>query len=105
MNREDRAKQFLPFEALNGLGAELKRRREKTYATKKRIISEEKRQEISDVLAKISKNVKVSVIFYAEGKYLSLEGIVSDISYISKFIQIDEGKIFFDDVYDLEIIE
>lgn len=105
MNREDRAKQFLPFESLNGLGLELKRRREKAYATKKRTISEEKRQQISEVLAKTVKGSKISVIFYNDGKYLSLEGSVFELNTIYKYIQIGDGKIYFDDVYDIEIID
>ena len=105
MNREDRAKQFLPFEALNGLGAELRRRREKTYSTKKRVISEEKRQEISEVLSKIERGTKIDLIFYSDGKYLSLQAVVTEISFIYKYLQIGDGKIYFDDVYDIEIYQ
>lgn len=104
MNREDRAKQFLPFEALNGLGAELRRRREKAYSTKKRLISEEKRQQISEVLSKIEKGSKIDLIFYNDGKYISLQGRASEISFIYKYLQVGDGKIYFDDIYDVEII-
>ena len=105
MNREDRAKQFLPFDALNGLTAELKRRAEKVYRVEKRTPSEEKLKEISELFLRIEKGSKIRVVFYCDGKYLSLEGVVKERNVIYKYLKIEDGKIFFEDIYDVEIIE
>ena len=47
MNREDRAKQFLPFDALKGLREELKRREEIALRTERRQLSEEESERLS----------------------------------------------------------
>ena len=62
LTRLERAKQFLPFEALNGLKEEL-RRREVQY-TEKKELSEEKREELQETLQELSPGEHVIVTYY-----------------------------------------
>ena len=55
VNREDRAKQFAPFDALKGLQEELRKREERLTRIQKRELSEETQAEIGKELIKIRK--------------------------------------------------
>ncbi len=103
MNREDRAKQFAPFEALRGLREALYKKEKEVERLKKLEISEEKIQEIQKVLLKISKGDFVKVNYFENGDYLEKNGRIlkKDLSY--KYIDVSGQKIFFDDIYEISI--
>ena len=105
MNRQDRAKQFQPFDALKGLQEELQIRAERRTRVKKKTLSEDQIEKISRVLSRISAGCKVAICFYSKGHYLTIEGYVSEISQIYEYIKIGNEKIFFDDIYKIAIIE
>ena len=46
MNREERAKQFMPFDALKGLNEELRRREAKMLREEKRVLFEEEAEKL-----------------------------------------------------------
>ena len=103
MFREERAKQFMAFDALKGLREALEEKEKVTLREHKRELSEEDTQKISVELKKIIKGSKIKVVFYCFGKYESVCGIVEKIDKHGAFISIDENKIFFDDIYEIEI--
>ena len=105
MNRTERAKQFMPFDALKGLQEELRIREERRTRVKKIELSEERMDEISSTLAKVERYAKVSVQFYHNGHYLKIESEVSEINSIYRFIKLGDTKIYFDDIYSIDIIE
>lgn len=104
MNREDRAKQFAPFEALGGLREALRQVELELERVEKQEVSEDRAAKISKVLNKIEKGKTVRVTYYDSGYYVDVEGVVTSIDRTFKFIVIGEGKIYFDDIYDIKII-
>lgn len=104
MNRQDRAKQFMPFDALKGLREELKLREEKRLVIERKTLTEDRVEEISLTLARIKKQTKVQIVFYYNGHYVDLEGDVIDINKAYKYITIGRTKIPFEDIYEIKII-
>lgn len=103
MNRQDRAKQFMPFDALKGLQEEL-RKKEIEYEQKKEI-SEWVLEKLEDELRKINLGEKVQVKYYKDGKYITIVGIVKKINYVEKEIEINEEIINVNDVINLTIVK
>ena len=104
MSREDRAKQFAPFDALKGLSKALRIKEYEHEKIEKGEISEEKILKISQNLLKLSKKDKVKVVFFKDGHYLTKYGNAKVI-YEKQLLEIEDYRIKFDDLYDLEIIE
>ena len=105
MNRAERAKQFVPFDALKGLQEELRIREERRTRIEKKALSEEQIERISSRLLKLRNGSKIAITFYSRGHYLSIEGYVSEVSSIYAYIKIGNEKVFFDDIYKIRIIE
>lgn len=103
-NRVNRAAQFMPFDALKGLREELKAREEKILRVEKADITDEMAEEISSKLCQIQKGSKIALTFYYNGHYVDIDGIVSNIDGIYKYLVIGEEKIFFENIYKLKII-
>lgn len=104
MNREDRAKQFAPFEALTGLRQALREKEIKHDMQIKIEVSEEKTAQITKVIISLQKGDKVKVKCFESGYYVTIIDSVNKIDLINKFIVIGEGKVFFEDIYELEKI-
>lgn len=87
VSRVDRAKQFLPFDALKGLQEAL---RAKEIEKEEKIeLSEESLEELEIEFNKIEIGSKVKIRYYKDKKYINVKGIVSNIDYIRKKIQIN----------------
>ena len=104
MNKADRAAQFQPFDALKGLQEELRAREERRTRVEKKELSEEQIEALSTTLAKIYKRSEVEIAFYSGGHYYSLTGLVMDKNDIYKYIVVGEGKIFYDDIYEIKLL-
>ena len=104
MNKADRAAQFQPFDALKGLQEELCAREERRTRVEKKELSEEQIDALSTALAKICKRLEVEITFYSGGHYYSLKGTVTDKNDIYKYIVVGEGKIFYDDIYEVRLL-
>ena len=105
MNRADRAKQFLPFDALKGLHEELAKREERHNRVEKVELSEDKQLEIAHVLERLEPNFRVEVVFYYKGHYLDIVGDIVKVNPYSKFILMGQQKIFFSDIKDITILD
>ena len=105
MNRQDRAKQFMPFDALKGLQEELRKREERRSRVEKKVLSEEREEKLSSELLKVRKGARIRLIFYNNGHYLDLEGDVVEVNYTYNYIKTGNEKIFFDDIYEIITIE
>ena len=88
VSRADRAKQFLPFDALKGLQEAL-REKEIEYEQKKEL-SEESLMELEKQFNKIEKGSFVKIKYYKNKTYIEVTGIVTKIDYIKKKIQINQ---------------
>ncbi|MBQ9314381.1 MAG: YolD-like family protein [Clostridia bacterium] len=62
LSREERARQFLPFDALNGFYQELKEKEIEYVEIPE--LSEEQIEEIEQKLNKIRENTKVKITYY-----------------------------------------
>ena len=94
MSREDRAKQFMPFAALKGYEEAL-RAKERIVVDKKEL-SEERKEELDEVIHEIKKQDMVTAVYYEREEYLKITGMVSKIDFDSRFIQIVNKKISFE---------
>lgn len=104
MSRVDRAKQFLSFDAVKGLQEALREREEKFSRVKRHEFSEDRKEELSQILSRINRDTEVIVTFYRKGHYYELQGQVLAMNTVYQYLLIGELKIFFEDIYSLSII-
>lgn len=110
MTRENRAKQFMPFDAMKGLAEALKDREEKHSRVSKHGVSEEDAEQMSETLNKVEKGSKVFIEFYANFHDCEAEGMITEINRPYRFFRIhrignsDEEKISFEDLYSIQVV-
>lgn len=104
MNREDRAKQFAPFESMNGLRKALRQKEIEHERTEKLELSESRAEKLDRMLKKLERGMIIRVTYYSAGYYIDVEGAVAAVDRIYGFIKIGDGKIHFDDLYDIMIL-
>ena len=102
INEVDRAKQFIPFDALKGFREALRKREE--VVIKKRELSQEDIDVINFKLASIKKGDLVKVTHYQKTHYVETNGIVSEINEVDKYLRIVVMKIAFSDIVNIDII-
>lgn len=105
MTRQERAKQFQPFDAMKGLQEALRDREERHSRVERHDISDEKRQKNSCVLAAITKRTRVRLCYYCAFHDVEREGIVTEISIPFSYLRLGKEKILFEDIYDIQITE
>ncbi len=100
MSREERAKQFMPFDALKGLREAMK---EKEKIIVPRVeLSEYAKDILDQKLHQIAKNDIITVVYFEKGQYVKVTGMVSRFDISSRSLKIVNTKIAFDDIYDIE---
>lgn len=97
----DRAKQFMPFAALTGFYP-LVREREYISAPR-RERTEEENIELSQKTMLLHKGMVIKIKHYRNDGYESIEGTVSNVDTVNRFITVEKNKILFDDIYEIEI--
>ena len=97
MTREERAKQFMPFAALKGYPAAL-RKKEKIVVPKAEL-SEEQAGLLDRKLRCVEKNDMVSVIYFFREEYL----MVSRMDQTARILKVVNTRIPFDDIYDIAV--
>ena len=101
-NRGNRAKQFLPFDALKGFQEAL-REKEREFE-EKRELSEESLKLLDEELNKIEIGSLVKIKYYKNRKYVNIDGIVTNVNTIKKKIKIDEENINLGDIIEIKVI-
>ncbi|MBQ7364118.1 MAG: YolD-like family protein [Clostridia bacterium] len=108
MNREDRARQFLPFDALKGLQEELRKREKTALRTDRRQLSEEEAEKLSERLLRLQKGMRIEACYYDGGYYRTCSGEVLTVDTVHKvlFLTVSGEKlaILFYDLYRLRIL-
>ena len=100
MNRVNRAKLFVPFDALKGLQEALREKEREVEERKE--LSEESLMELEEKLNRIENGDKIKIRYYSNMKYTDRTGIVTGIDYRKKKIILDnEIKI---NIYDIILI-
>lgn len=105
MTREERAKQFMPFDAMKGLQKALREREERHSRVEKRELSDEIYEKNSKVLLKVQKGMKVELYYFHAFHNKRKVGTVTKVDRIYKYLKLEEEKIFFDDIYAIRIID
>jgi len=91
VGRVDRAKLFMPFDALKGLDKILREKEKETEQRKE--LTEESLMELQEELNKIDINSNVFIKYYKNNKYVDITGIVTKIDYNKKKIIINGSTI------------
>ena len=99
-----RAKQFAPFDALTGLRIALKEKEK--IRVERKIISEEKAEEINEMLISLEVGDNITVIYYneSEQEYIYLSGNITLFNKDKKLLEIGNNIIKTDDIYDINKI-
>ena len=103
VGRVDRAKLFVPFDALKGL-QEILREKEKEVEERKEL-SEETLMALQEELNKIEIGSSVFIKYYKNKKYIDITGIVTRINFVKKKIIIN-GDIMINmcDIIQLKVV-
>lgn len=99
MSMSNRAKQFVPFDALKGFQEAL-RKKEKMPVPRKEL-AEEKAEELNEKLKRLTTGKMITVVYYNDGEYIQLTGIVVKIEKNKKYLQMAEIIIPIDDISDI----
>lgn len=101
MDKTNRAKQFMPFDALTGLREAL--REKERLREVKRELSEEQKAELDYKIRNIEKFDVVTVIYYENEGYKNITGNVEKIDFFNKCLRVNEINIRFDNIFDLQL--
>ena len=104
MRREDRAKQFLPFDAMKGLYEALHRQEELAERVERISLSEEDADTISVTLTRLSCGDRVNVTFFREGRYLTRSGIMTAFDEVKRMLSVAGDDIPIEDLLAIEIV-
>ena len=104
MMREERAKQFAPFDAMKGLQEALRDREERHSRVERHDISEEQMEKNSEVFSTLTKGTTVKVNCYRAFHDVTVTGTVTAIDTVHKYIQLGPDKLLFRDIYSIEVV-
>lgn len=102
MTRLERAKQFMPFDALKGLQDALRVKESEHEMIFKREVSEEDAKQISDTLLKLKNRDYVELVYYDNGKYKTLSGKVL-LNLSEHKLKFENESVNLSDIFSIEI--
>ena len=105
VNKSDRARQFMPFDAMKGLQKALRDREEWHSRVEKREISEDMIEKNSSVLAHVVKGATVLIEYYCSFHDVIKEGVITSFNPSFRFLKLNDEKILFEDIYEIKITD
>lgn len=102
MAQSDRAKQFMPFDALKGFREAL--REKERIMVPKRDLSEEQKEELNLKLCQVKKNDRIVVEYFQNGEYVRARGRVTRLDIIGKILTVADTEVSFSDISDVTLI-
>ena len=99
MDREIRAKQFMPFDALKGFREAMAEK--ERIIVPKRDLSDEQKEELERKIRQIQKKDIITVEFFQNRQYMRVTGMVTRIDGASRVLEIVNTRIAFTDISDL----
>ena len=102
-DRLDRAKQFMPFDALKGFREAI--RSKEIQVEGKTTIDEDNATNINNILNKLKVGLRIEVTYYEEYKYITKIIDIKKLSFQSGKIIINNNIIYFDDLKDIKILD
>jgi len=103
MEREKRAKQFAPFDALTGLKDAIRLKEYEHDAKMKKDLSDDIIEKISNNMKLIDKRTIVKIKYFEDGHEREYEGYIK-LNIIDLYLEAKDKIIKFDDLLDLDII-
>lgn len=100
MSPADRAKQFMPFDALKDFREALEEK--ERIIVPKRELSEEQKEELDRKLHMINRNDIITTEYFQKGEYVQITGMAARIDETSRILKIVNTNIPFDDISDLQ---
>lgn len=100
MERSNRAKQFMPFDALKGFREALAEK--ERMIVSKRELSQEKEAELNNKLQQLHKMDIVTAEYFKNGEYMQITGVVARIDKTNRVLKIVNTQIPFNDISDLK---
>ena len=101
--RLDRAKQFMPFDALKGFREALEE--QEREIERKVTLSEEKCAEINDILSSLKIEDIIEITYYEKGKYITKKIKINKISFGAKKLLINDQIIYFKDIRNIKVLD
>lgn len=105
MTRQERAKQFMPFDAMKGLQEALRDREERHNRVERRELSEEMMDKLSNEIVRLEIGMGVCIEHYKAFHDVISRGKITHVDLVYKYLVMGNEKIYFNDIYDLKIIE
>ena len=102
MSRQNRAKQFAPFDALKGLQNALRMKEYQAERVQKGDLQEEKLNEISKIFLECGKNTVAKVTYFEDGHNKETIGMIKPI-FEEHTLVVGKEKIDFDNVLDVAV--
>lgn len=99
MDRSDRAKQFMPFDAVKGLQEAL-REKERIIVPKVEL-AEDYQDELDRIIRMLKVTDMVTVVYFREGEYIKITGLISKIDKESGYMNVVNTRINFEDIFKL----
>ena len=97
----ERAKQFAPFAAVTGLDILLREKERDMLREPKRILSEERAEEINSALARLKEGDGAAVTYYDGDGYAVISGVTEIIDEETRTLTLSGTEIEFDDIYEI----
>ena len=104
MTRLERAKQFMPFDAMKGLQEALRDREERHTRVERRELSEETRRELDRALHRVQRGTLLQLTVYRAFHELTLRGTVTEMNVPRQYLLLGDEKIFFEDIYGITFL-
>ena len=101
MSPQDRAKQFMPFDAVKGLREALMAKEAELLYVEKQELSEEAAASVNEVLASLRAGDHVSVTYFEDHSYRSLTGVIRRILPGGDSIELEEKTIPLSDIFSI----
>lgn len=104
MTRQERAKQFMPFDAMKGLQEALRDREEKYSRVERRECGEDALALLSSEITRLERGDQVKILYYHSFHEVEKVGFVEKIDMVYRYIIVAGEKIIFDDIYEMKKI-
>ena len=100
MQNNKRARIFMPFAALKGF-EEAIAKQERIIVDKKEL-SEDGQEELDYKLKQIKKNMMIEIIYFEDGQYIKINGMVSKIDVDNHYLMVVKTKILFANIREIK---
>lgn len=106
MDRENRAKQFMPFDALKGLKEELKHCEERRLRENKRELLDEEIEALTRALNSLKRGMRINITYYdfIKERYLTIDDVFTSLRRDTRFLITENHKIYWDDLLEVIIL-